>query len=167
MMHIMKSLLILRHAKSSWSKPAVADHDRPLNDRGKRDTPRIGKLLIQQGLVPELIVSSTAKRARKTAKRVAKHCDYPGALELTADFYLGHADDYIQFLLCVSDEVDSVMVVGHNPGVEELLEGLTGQWERLPTGALAHVALDVSSWADVSSARGARLVAVWRPKELD
>jgi phosphohistidine phosphatase len=127
----------------------------------------MGRLLSEEGLVPELIVSSTAKRARKTAKSVAKHCDYPGDLELAGDLYLGHADDYIRLLRCVSDDVRSVMVVGHNPGVEELLEVLTGQWERMPTAALAHVVLDVPSWADVNSARYGRLVTVWRPKQLD
>ncbi|MFB3041695.1 MAG: histidine phosphatase family protein, partial [Candidatus Poribacteria bacterium] len=83
----MKTLLILRHAKSSWEHPELTDHDRPLNKRGKRDAPRMGKLLRVQGLVPDLIMSSTAKRARSTAKTVARKSGYKEKVELTPAFY--------------------------------------------------------------------------------
>ncbi|MFG0335704.1 MAG: SixA phosphatase family protein, partial [Maioricimonas sp. JB049] len=72
----MKTLLLMRHAKSSWADPSKADHDRPLNARGKRDAPRMGQWLLEQNLVPDRIVSSTARRARKTASRVASGCGY-------------------------------------------------------------------------------------------
>ena len=83
----MKTLLLLRHAKSSWKHPELADHDRPLNKRGKRDAPSIGQLVSDKGLVPDLIMSSTAKRARKTARAVAKASGYKGKIELTPTFY--------------------------------------------------------------------------------
>jgi phosphohistidine phosphatase len=78
----MKSVLILRHAKSSWKHPELADHDRPLNRRGKRDTPLMGRLLKKEDLVPEIIISSTATRARSTAEAVAKSSGYKGEIIL-------------------------------------------------------------------------------------
>jgi len=161
----MKTLL-LRHAKSSWSDPALKDHDRPLNDRGKSDAPRMGQLLKDQKLTPDLIVSSTAKRARKTAAKVAKNCGYQGEIELTENFYLAHPGQYVQYLQQVSDEHDFVMVVGHNPGLEALLAWLTGEQEPLPTAALAQVEFDIASWSELAHSAGGRLANLWRPKEL-
>ncbi len=162
----MKTLLILRHAKSSW-KSNRGDHDRPLNDRGKRDAPRVGKLLKQSGLAPDRILSSTAKRARKTAAKVAKKCQYEGVLELKGSLYLGAPEDYIQVLREVEDVADCVMVVGHNPGLEQLLSLLTGEVQSLPTAALAQVALEVDTWQELRLSRRGELIHVWRPKELD
>nr|NIL98123.1 hypothetical protein [Planctomycetales bacterium]NIP70269.1 hypothetical protein [Planctomycetales bacterium] len=85
----MKTLLLLRHAKSSWDDSALDDHDRPLNKRGKRDAPRMGQLLVQQDLVPDCILTSTARRARKTAEAVAKACG--GVVPLTEMPELYHA----------------------------------------------------------------------------
>jgi phosphohistidine phosphatase len=163
----MKTLLILRHAKSSWKDEEVADHDRPLNKRGKRDAPKIGTLLAQSQLEPELIISSTAKRARKTASKVAKKCHYEGVIELDGSLYLAPPSQYIQVLRLVPDHVRRVMVVGHNPGEEELLVQLTGQEVRFPTAALAHIEIDVISWQDLTDQTRGRLVNLWRPGEID
>ena len=84
----MKTLLILRHAKSSWKQPGFADHDRPLNRRGNRDAPRVGLLLRRQALTPDLIVSSTAERARATAVQVAESVVYGSPVELDRQLYL-------------------------------------------------------------------------------
>jgi phosphohistidine phosphatase len=162
----MKTLLILRHAKSSWAEPAVPDHQRPLNDRGKRDAPRMGQLVKDEGLVPDLILSSTALRARKTAKKVAKACGYDSLIEQTDSFYQAYPDDYIQVLRCVSDEHDSVMVVGHNPCLEELVEVVSGQRHTMPTAALAHVVLEIDRWEQMCMQTAGRLIQIWRPKEL-
>ncbi len=162
----MKTLLLLRHAKSSWSDPTLTDHDRPLNGRGKRDAPRMGKLLKDEQLTPDLIVSSTAKRARKTASKVAGGCGYRGEVELTDSFYHGHPRQYIEHLKQVSDENDLVMVVGHNPGLESLLDFLTGCGERMPTAALAHIQFDISSWKELADSPTGSLVNLWLPKEL-
>src|ERR671934_2596347 len=94
----MKSLLILRHAKSSWKHPELSDHDRPLNKRGKRDAPKIGHLLKEKDLVPDLIISSTAVRAEKTAKLVAKASKYKGNVTLTDSLYAAGPDAYIDVL---------------------------------------------------------------------
>ncbi len=163
----MKTLLILRHAKSSWKDEHVEDHDRPLNKRGKRDVPRIGELLQQAKLVPELIISSTAKRARKTASRLAKKCGYQGIIELDGTLYLAPPEAYLAAIRKIDDPVGCALVVGHNPGLEQLLAMLTGHDTHLPTAALAHVQLDVAAWRDVNSQMRGSLVELWQPRELE
>jgi phosphohistidine phosphatase len=162
----MKTLLILRHAKSSWKQAELADHDRPLNKRGKRDAPRMGDLLRSEDLVPDLIISSTARRARKTAEAVAQTSGYDGEITLTKEFYLAGPDEYLQVLSDLPDEFQRVLVVGHNPGLEELLELLTDSSERLPTAALAQVKLDAKRWRDVGADIRAELLQLWHPREL-
>jgi phosphohistidine phosphatase len=161
----MKTLLILRHAKSSRNKP-VEDHDRPLNKRGKEDAPRMGKLLREAGLQPDLIISSTAKRARRTAEEVAQHSGHPGGVELSGDLYLAGPEGYRRVLREVSDEHESVLVVGHNPGLEILLEALTGRGEILPTAALAQVRVEIERWRELDERARGELVALWRPRSL-
>ena len=122
-----KTLLILRHAKSSWDDSALDDHERPLNSRGKRDAPRIARLAHDEGLIPELILSSDAVRAHLTAEAMA---DATGA-ELLLDARLYHATvaDILALIpTVVRDEAATVMIVGHNPGLEELVALLTGEW---------------------------------------
>lgn len=162
----MKSLLLLRHAKSSWKDVDVTDHERPLNKRGKTDAPRIGKLLKRQELLPDRIISSSAKRARKTAARVAKASGYHGVIELSGNLYMADPAGYVEFLQLLSDDASRVMVVGHNPGLEDLLAALTGQDEPLPTAALAHLALPIDNWSDLQLNTHAELIDLWRPKEL-
>ncbi len=162
----MKTLLILRHAKSSWGEPTLSDHDRPLNNRGRRDAPRMGQLIKDEGLTPDLIVTSTALRARTTAVEVATVCDFDGQIERTESLYHACPDDYIQFLRGVSDEHNSVMVVGHNPCLEELVEALSGERQSMPTAALAHLALKIDHWTELTLRAPGRLVNIWRPKEI-
>ena len=162
----MKTLLILRHGKSSWKNANLADHDRPLKARGKRDAPRMGRLLKNEGLTPHLIVSSTAERALATAELAALACDYEDEIETTRDFYHAPPEAYIERLQQLPDQIETVMVVGHNPGMEQLVTELTGEEERLPTAALAQVALPLYQWRTFSEATEGELVNLWRPKEL-
>jgi phosphohistidine phosphatase len=162
----MKTLLILRHAKSSWKKPGLADHDRPLNKRGKRDAPRVGQLIEQEDLVPDLIITSTATRARVTAEVVAENSGYEGEIRPERSFYMGYPEAYLEVLRQLPDEIRTVMVVGHNPGLEELLEELVMEPERLPTAALARVDLPVYSWQELDDEVVGELVNLWRPREL-
>lgn len=163
----MRTLLLLRHAKSSWKKQRQADHDRPLNQRGKRDAPRMGRLLSDERLVPDRIVSSTAKRARTTALKVADECGYGHAIEVNGDLYLAAPKTQLAVLRDLYYDEPCVMLIGHNPGLESLLYLLTGEDERLPTAALAQISLDIESWADLRENAGGMLVNLWRPKELD
>lgn len=162
----MKTLLILRHAKSSWKDGKLHDHDRPLNKRGKRDAPRMGELLDQEDLVPDLIISSTAKRARKTAKAVAKACDYDGEVRLERNLYHGVPENYIYILRRLPKHYECVMVVGHNPSLEYLLEELTGNDEKMPTAALAQVTFKIKKWKQLNEDTEGKLVKLWRPREL-
>jgi phosphohistidine phosphatase len=162
----MKTLLILRHAKSSWNEAGLADHDRPLNRRGKQDAPRMGELLRREGLLPDLIVSSTAARARSTAEIVAQHCGYDSEIRLARELYAAGPEAWLEALAALPDDFRCVLLVGHNPDLEELLETLTGEYVRLPTAALAQVSLPLARWRGLNEVGQARLVNVWRPKEL-
>jgi len=162
----MKTLLILRHAKSAWDESGVPDHDRPLNKRGKRDAPRMGRVLRDEDLVPDLILSSTAKRARRTAQLAAEACGYEGEIEVDEGLYLAGPEDYLEALHGVPDQMERVMLVGHNPGLEELLEALTGEAQALPTAALAEIELSIEHWQQVEAAEG-RLVGLWLPREQE
>ena len=163
----MKTLLILRHAKSSWGNPDLPDHDRPLNDRGKRDAPRIGQLIRDQKIVPQLILSSTAKRAHKTAEKVAEMSGFSGDVVQVGDLYLATPETYIEVLNTFGGDFDPIMVVGHNPGIESLLTMLTGADEAVPTAALAHVSVDIENWAELARTTSGTLVNFWRPRDLD
>jgi phosphohistidine phosphatase len=162
----MKTVLILRHAKSSWSNPGLADIDRPLNKRGKRDAPRMGAWLDAQELIPDLILSSPARRARKTAQAVSEYSSYDGEIETVPDFYPGDPYTFIDTLMSIPDEYQNVMIVAHNPGLEELLYALSGESARMPTSSLAQVELPLDSWRDLDDEVDGKLVNFWRVKEL-
>jgi phosphohistidine phosphatase len=163
----MKILLLLRHAKSSWKDKDLSDHDRPLNKRGKRDSSRIGLLLQKEELVPDIILSSTAVRAHDTAVRSAKYSHYKGQISYVDSLYLGGVEAYLDALKILPNDFKVVLVVGHNPDIEELVMILTGQEERIPTAALARIDLTDEDWSSLTSKSKGRLVRIWRPKELD
>ncbi len=164
-----KQLLLMRHAKSSWSNAQMTDYERPLNNRGIRVTPQVAKFIHQQGLVPDLIVSSSAVRARMTAERFLENCAgmNDSQLQLKKEFYHAPASVYLNFLASFSDpSVETLMVVGHNPGLEDLVDRLSGEWASLPTAAVAHFALPIDDWSDFRKSTHAALRNVWRPKEI-
>jgi len=162
----MKTLLVLRHAKSSWDNPDIADIDRPLNKRGKRDAPKIGALLRKEELLPDLIIGSTAKRVRETVEYVIQESGFGEDVLWNETLYAAGPEAYIEALQDLPDMYNSVMVVGHNPGLEELVAMLTDSWESLPTAALAQLTLKVESWSELGYDPVGKLVNVWRPKEL-
>ncbi len=162
----MKTLLILRHAKSDWGNSHLQDHDRPLNDRGRYDAPRMGAWLRQKKLTPELIITSTAERALTTAELVAQACDFEGELRTTREFYLAGPPTYIEVLNGVPDSFERVMVVGHNPGMEELVAVLTDVDRPLSTANVAVVELPIESWGELSLFSNGRLRHHWQPKDL-
>lgn len=162
----MKTLLLLRHAKSSWKHPELADHDRPLNKRGKRTAPHMGALLQDEGLIPDLILCSSAVRAHTTALLVAKACAYAGEIKQTRQLYLAEPEDYVEVVCQVPEKHARVLVVGHNPGLEALIEALTGEAMAMPTAALAQVELSLKRWSDLDTDTDCKLVNVWSPKDL-
>ena len=162
----MKTLLVLRHAKSSWNGPALDDHERPLNKRGRRTAPRIGKLMREYGLIPDVIISSDAVRARLTAEAVAEAARYAGEILLDPHLYLACPADILSLLTTVRANAGTVMIVGHNPGLEKLVEQLTGERQDLPTAALAQIGLPIDQWRDLKLSTRGTLVGLWRPEEL-
>ena len=163
----MKTLLILRHAKSSWKYEDLTDFDRPLKKRGIHACHKIGHLLRVQDLVPQHILSSSARRAHDTAELVAEECGYENDIHFTRDFYAAGPKAYIEALHRLDNHYVRVMVVGHNPGLEILLEELTGQIERLPTAGLAQVRLPIAKWQALTDMTEGKLINLWVPRQLN
>ena len=161
----MRTLLVLRHAKSSRKNTGLSDHDRPLATRGKRDAPRVGQLLRLRRLSPGAIISSTAKRARRTADEVAQSSTFDGLIQLEPRLYLADPETIVDVVQCSDAGTKRVMVVGHNPGLEDLVARLTGQEGHLPTAALAQISLSIDEWMDLRLSTNGRLVNLWRPRE--
>ena len=156
----------MRHAKSSWSDKDLADHDRPLNERGRSDAPRMGELLNREDLIPETILCSSAKRAKSTAKLLIENIPFEGEITYLRDFYHGGPEDFIETLNELSDEIDIAMIVGHNPDLEYFLDFLADASERMPTGAIASVELPIDAWDELDEDTEGNLLEIWRPKEL-
>ncbi len=164
----MKTLMLLRHAKSSWKDEDISDHDRPLNKRGKKTAPVMGHLILEKQLVPDLILSSTAVRARKTAEAVAKACNYKNTIEHVEELYLASAGELLFQAQSHDDEnIDRMMLVAHNPGMEDLVSRLSGHPEPFPTAALAVFELGIESWRALELGVETSLLHLWRPKELE
>lgn len=162
----MKTLLVLRHAKSSWNDPALDDHERPLNKRGRRDGPRIGAFVRKNGLIPDIVFTSDAVRARFTAEAVAEAARYTGDIWLNQHLYMASTADILSPVRTVGKNAETVMIVGHNPGLEEVVEQLTGERQDLPTAALAQIVLPIEQWRDLKRSTRGTLLGHWRPNEL-
>jgi phosphohistidine phosphatase len=153
-----KTVYIIRHAKSSWNDPALDDFDRPLNDRGKRDAPRMGKRLKEKDINPDLMLSSPAKRAFSTARRIAKVLKYEkDAIKLDRRLY--HADEEIilDVIQNVKDKHQVIMVFGHNPGLTDFVNSLQDEEldiDNIPTCGIVTFHLNVDSWKDVNWGKG-------------
>ena len=161
----MKTLLLLRHAKSSWDQPEIKDHDRPLNKRGKKEAPMVGNYLKANNLIPDLMLSSTARRAHDTAQAVADESGFDKPIELNQDLYMSEPACYLDILQSLPDSVSRVLVVGHNPDLEALLTLLTDVSEHMTTAALAQIDLPISSWQELNEATDGRLRNLWAPHE--
>ena len=142
----MKTLLILRHAKSSWKHPELADHERPLNKRGQHDAPHLGTLLVDRATAPPVDFSSTAVRTRQTAEALIETSHYTGKVEYLDTLYMAEPPAYLKALRALPDDLERVLLIGHNPGLEGLVQLLSGQIVALPTAALAHLVLPIQSW---------------------
>jgi len=162
----MRTLYLLRHAKSDWGDPAVADRDRPLNARGRRDAPRIGRLLARETPAPEFILCSPAVRTRQTLDLLCRAMAGSPTIRLDERIYDAPVGALMDALTESPDSAPAVLLVGHNPGIPGLIERLTGEPVRVPTATLARIELDADRWSDLAAGAG-RLMAVWRPEELD
>ncbi len=160
-----KILLILRHAKSSWKDNALHDHERPLNKRGKNQGLKIGKLLKELDLVPDYIISSTAKRAIDTSELVAEFSAYDGKINTDSSLYnQSSVEQYIKVLASISNNYHKILIVGHNPTVENLIEKLTNRIELMKTCSLARIDIKIKNWKDIVNEMYKNdLINIWHP----
>ncbi len=164
----MKNIWIMRHAKSDWSHPDLADFDRPINKRGRFDAPLMGQWMGTLAHRPDLIVSSPARRARQTAELVAKALPFSEELQFWEDLYPGSAEITIAAIRELSEELKSILIIGHNPNMEALASTLTAGGAlrlKVPTAAVIMLTADIGSWAALSDER-AELQGMVTPKML-
>ena len=161
----MKTLLLLRHAKSSWKDDAVKDFDRPLNQRGLKAAPSVGRLMGKRKLQPDLVLSSPAERARQTTQLVLESAGLKTELRYDERIYEATGMRLFEIVAQIEDDANIAMLVGHNPGLEELLATLTGEAGSLPTAALACIELEIEKWSKLRVAAG-RLEWLVKPKKL-
>jgi phosphohistidine phosphatase len=163
----MKTLLLMRHGKSSWKDTKVKDRERPLNKRGRKNVSRMGELLKEAELVPQVIYSSSALRARQTAEALVTACGFTGEVEYQDSFYMAEPGVYLKRLRKLPDDIERVLVIGHNPGLEALMQILSGKVEALPTASIAYLSLPINSWKELYDDSKGELIDIWRPKEID
>jgi phosphohistidine phosphatase len=161
----MKTLLIMRHAKSSWKEQEIPDHDRPLKKRGRKDIGNMAKVLKKKGLIPDLILSSTAARAKDTAKLLMDKLGYKGKLELLDNFYMAEPETYIQKISTVGNKIDTLLIVGHNPGLEGLVMTLGDKIASLPTGSIAKIYLFIDKWSELTPETDGEINHIWLPED--
>jgi phosphohistidine phosphatase len=161
----MKTLLILRHAKSSHEDGSLKDIDRPLNERGIGDAKLMGGVIRKRKIQPDLIVASPAERVRQTADLALKAARLNVELTFDKRIYEASARGLLKVLSDLNDTSNTVLLIGHNPGLEDLLERLTGEAIILPTAALVSVELNVEHWTEVRTGAGKVTYRV-TPKEL-
>jgi len=154
----MKTLFLVRHAKSSRDDPSLADRDRPLDDRGKKDAPMMGGRLAKRGVKPDLLVSSPALRALTTAQLIAEEVGYKRkAIEVDDRLYASSADALLAVIRALDKQVDNVMFFGHNPEFSELVHRLSGEYVDMRTCAVAEFGFDAEAWADIGTVKPARV----------
>ena len=161
----MKTLLLLRHGKSSWKDSTLSDDQRPLKKRGRRAATRMGEEIQNRNLSPGVIVSSKAKRARQTAQRVLDQLDPQCPLVVRSELYFEGSRSYLQVAAQEGGEHESILLVGHNPDLEELVARLTDQDLFLPTACLVRIDLETESWSEIENLSGT-LQFVLKPREL-
>ena len=152
----MKTLYLVRHAKSSWNNSNLSDHARPLNDRGERDAPLMGKRLRKRTPQPTLIISSSAVRAETTATTLAEAIDYPlSDLKVDERLYGAEPNDVLAIIRELDDAIDCAMLVGHNPTFTNLVNSLSGsQIDNVPTCGMAVLNFPIKSWSKIGQIQG-------------
>jgi phosphohistidine phosphatase len=161
----MKKLLIMRHAKSSWKEADVADHERPLKKRGMKDAATIGKILKNKELTPNKMISSSAVRAADTAAIVADKSGYKKEIEFTDKLYMAESGAILELIHSQPDSIKVLMVIGHNPGMEALVQVLSREVESLSTASVAYFQADIKSWKDLKQGEKIKLKKFWQPSE--
>ena len=171
----MKQFALLRHAKSSWDQPGLNDFDRPLNERGWKAARRMGRELHRRGIRFDQVLASAAARVRETIDGVEEKYDFRAPVRFEPRIYMADVDTLLDLVRGIDDEASAALLVGHNPGLEQLAIALSHEDERglrhrirgkFPTAALALIQLPVENWADIVPGDG-EIVALIVPKDLD
>jgi phosphohistidine phosphatase len=147
----MKNLTLIRHAKSSWKNAFLLDIDRPLNKRGQRDAPVMGKRLAERESIPDLIISSPAIRALTTAEVIAAEIEYP-IEEIVIDerIYGAGVIEWLHIIQSLDDALDHIMCFGHNPGLTDLVNSISTYYiDNVPTCGVVELTFDTDTWADI------------------
>jgi phosphohistidine phosphatase len=161
----MKTLYLLRHAKSSWEDVNLADFDRPLNDRGLDAAPLMGEFIAKNHLLPDALLTSPARRAEQTARLVKDAAAIPVSITFDERIYEASPQTLNMVISELNNGLDSAMVVGHNPGIEGFIRHLSGQLEPMPTASLAIIDLNIDTWSEIGTGKGVvRQIA--RPKDV-
>lgn len=161
----MKTLYLLRHAKSSWKNETLLDIERPLNKRGRKAAETIGAFLKKKKIVPDLVLCSTAVRARQTTEIVLDVAKLSPDIHFEDGIYEADPTRLLELVRQIEKSKKAVLLVGHNPGLEEFLEFLTGKSERMSTATLAKIVLRVTNWANVNAQKGT-MEWLQKPKAL-
>jgi phosphohistidine phosphatase len=161
----MKKLFIVRHAKSSWKDMSLDDFDRPLNKRGRKNAPFMGKLLKDKGICPDIILSSPANRAKTTAQIMSKELEYEKEILFDEEIYESTPTLLDKKIKKIGDEVNMAFIFGHNPELNALAEGYVGISENIVTCGIVEIDFDCESWSDID-AQNAKLISYEYPKKF-
>jgi phosphohistidine phosphatase len=162
----MKTLLLLRHAKPSQASPTGRDFDRPLLEAGRRDASHAGQLLLRRQLTPALVICSPAARARQTADEVIAAAGFDAPLLLQDRIYEASLEQLLELISEAEDGAETILLVGHNPGLQELLARLTGEHAPMLPATLARIDLDIETWDKLRATTG-RLVFALPPEAVE
>ncbi|WP_162917177.1 SixA phosphatase family protein [Dongia deserti] len=170
-----KRLILLRHAKSAWDNPSLADFDRPLSSRGRKAAPVVGAYLARRSLVPDLVLTSSAKRTLETLDLVCAGWQVKPTVRKLKSLYLATPREMLRRIQAVGREPDCVMLVGHNPGIADFANWLCSHGKaehranlarKFPTGAVAVIEFDVEDWGDADAETG-HLIDFATPKQIE
>jgi phosphohistidine phosphatase len=163
----MRTLFLVRHAKSSWDNPGLRDFDRPLNERGLQDAPRMAQLLAKEGVVPDLLVSSPAKRALTTALFFAKSFDIPDEKVLREpDIYEAFPQEILRLVSALPEAARTVLFFGHNPTFTEVANRFTEDFiDNVPTCGVVKIVSSAENWASMYEGNS-KVTACFFPKEV-
>ena len=160
-----KKVYLIRHAKSSWKDASLDDFDRPLNKRGKKDAPFMAEVLREHNIIPDIIISSPALRAKTTAQTIAEGIGYKNILFLD-DIYEATPETLQKILMKLDDSYKVVFLVGHNPSLKELAEKFVGLDENIPTCGIVAIEFACKKWSDINP-ENAKLVMFDYPKRYE
>jgi phosphohistidine phosphatase len=162
----MKKLYIIRHAKSSRSDETLEDFERPLSKRGKANAPMMGERLKEKGIMPDIIISSPAKRAKSTAEIIAKEIGYEKKVLFDEKIYEASVDELCKILTSINDKNSAVFLVGHNPSLNDLAYYYVDHEANIPTCGIVEIAFECDTWADIEP-KNAKLLSFEYPKKSD